>query len=162
MTYRCSCCGEEHDDLPDIAADAPDYYYEIPEDEREARAELTSDTCVIDGEAFFIRAVLEIPIHDYDQALGFGVWVSQKRENFDTYVENPDTAEIGPFFGWLSTALPNFGPDTVDIKTMAHFRGEDLRPLIEVELTDHRLSAAQREGISLDQAWEIVHFYFDE
>jgi hypothetical protein len=82
MSFRCSVCGELHDDLPDLGSDRPDTWWGVPEEERDRRIRLTSDTCIIDDEEFFIRGVIEIPIHDATDSFGFGVWVSQKRENF--------------------------------------------------------------------------------
>lgn len=159
MNYRCSVCDELHEGLPDIAADRPDYWWSIPEAERGKRIELTEDTCIVDGEHFFIRGVLELPIRDSEEVFGFGVWVSQKRENFYKYLENFDTDAIGPFFGWLSNRLSYYQDDTLSLKTMAHFRGQGLRPEIELEPTDHPLAVHQREGLTLEEAWQIVHFY---
>jgi hypothetical protein len=159
MSYHCTVCGELHDDLPDIAADKPDQWWGIPEKERRRRIKLTSDTCVIDAEDYFIRGVIEIPVHDHPRRFGFGVWVSQKRENFRTYVRNPDTAAIGPFFGWLCTRIAFYPQDTLMLKTMAHFREGNLRPRIELEPTDHPLAVDQRQGITLARAWEIAHYY---
>ena len=159
MSYKCSECDEIHDDLPDIAADKPDYWWTVPEDEREARTELTGDTCIIDDEDFFIRGVIQIPIHDYPRDFGFGVWVSQKRENFQTYLDNFDTDKIGPFFGWLSTNIAFYEEGTTLLKTMAHFRGNNQRPAIVLEPSSHPLAIAQHEGITLAQAWDIAHFY---
>jgi hypothetical protein len=162
MSYRCFVCGELHEDLPDIGMDKPDYWWSVPEAERERRVVLVgSDACIIDDEDFFIRGVIEIPIHDYPERFGFGVWVSQKRENFYTYLDNFNSGEIGPFFGWLSTNIKYFAAPTLSLKTMAHFRGENLRPSIELDATEHPLAIAQRDGITLDKAWEIVHFYQD-
>jgi hypothetical protein len=158
MAYHCSTCGKLHDDLPDLGADKPDQWWAVPEEERAKRIKLTSDTCEIDDEHFFIRGVIEIPIDNGD-VFGFGVWISQKRENFFTYLANPDTSEIGPFFGWLCTRIGYYQEDTSLLKTMAHFRGEGLRPIIALEPTAHPLAVDQREGISLDKAWEIVHYY---
>ncbi len=162
MGYQCATCGEVHDDLPDIGADKPDQWWGVAEEERDQRVERTSDTCVIDGESFFIRGVIEIPVHDYPERFGFGVWVSQKRENFEAYVAAFDSASIGPFFGWLCTRLSCYAEDTLHLKTMAHFRGGGLRPLIVLEPTDHPLAADQRGGISLERAWAIVHHYTSE
>jgi hypothetical protein len=105
MSYRCSTCGELHTDLPHVGMDKPDYYWTVPEEERAARTEVTSDTCIIDDQDFFIRGVIEIPVHDYSEVFGFGAWVSLKRENFHRYLENFDSSDIGPFFGWLSTSI---------------------------------------------------------
>lgn len=157
MAYRCSSCGKDHDDLPDIGADKPDPWFDLPEDERAVRAKLTADTCIIDDEHCFIRGVLLLPVHDASRPFGFGVWVSQKRENLRKYVDNPDSADIGPFFGWLSTRIAFYEQDTFLLKTMAHFRGKGLRPAIELEPTAHPLAVDQRDGITLEKAWRIVH-----
>jgi hypothetical protein len=159
MTFHCYKCGEVHDDLPDMGIDYPDYYFGVPEEQRDTRVKLTGDTCIIDDEEFFIRGLIEIPIQNYPRTFGFGVWVSQKRENFHTYLENFDSDQIGPFFGWLSNNISFYPEDTLNLKTMAHFRSEGLRPRIEVEPTNHALAIDQQNGIRLEKAWEIVHFY---
>lgn len=161
MSYRCSTCGEAHEVLPHIGIDYPDHYWEVPEAERGPRVVLTTDTCVIDGGHYFIRGVIEIPVHEYPENFGFGVWVSQKKENFETYLKNFDSNAIGPFFGWLCTNIVYYEERTLLLKTMAHFRGDGQRPSIEVEPTQHPLAIDQRAGISLEKAWEIVHFYMD-
>jgi hypothetical protein len=159
MPYRCTTCGQEHDDLPDLGADKPDIWWSIPEAERPARIKLTTDTCIVDDEHFFIRGVLRIPLTDEPQVFGFGVWVSQKQENFEKYVANFDTSKIGPFFGWLCTSIGYYPEGTLHLKTMAHFQDGNQRPHIVVEPTDHPLAVDQHEGITLAKAWEIVHFY---
>jgi hypothetical protein len=159
MNYHCAVCGEFHDDLPDIGLDRPDHWWSVPEEERARRIELTPDTCIIDGEDFFVRGIIEIPVHLCAENFGFGVWISQKRENFEMYRQNPDSSDIGPFFGWLSTHLACYDESTLLLKTRAHFQGNNQRPLIEVEESEHPLSIDQRNGISLERAWEIVHFY---
>ncbi len=158
MTYRCSTCGKTHDDLPDFGYRWPDRYFDVPEAERSLRIKATPDACSIDDQDFFIRGVILIPIRDQDDHLGIGVWVSQKRENYQTYLDNFDTAEIGPFFGWLSNRIPFYGPNTWALKTMAHFQGSNQRPLIKLEPIDHPLCRDYSEGITLDRAWSIVHF----
>jgi hypothetical protein len=156
MAYRCATCGKLHHDLPDLGADKPDLWWDVPAEERPRRVILTPDTCVID-EHCFIRGVIEIPVHDEAEPFGLGVWASQKKENFQTYLDNFDSAAIGPFFGWLCTNVAYYPGGTHHLKTMAHFRGGGLRPAIEVEPTDHPLAVDQREGITLARAWEIVH-----
>jgi hypothetical protein len=139
--------------------DKPDHWWGVPDAQRDQRVELTSDTCIIDDTDFFIRGIVEIPVLDYPRSFGFGVWVSQKQENFRTYLDNYDSSEIGPFFGWLCNRIAYYEEETLLLKTMAHFRGEGLRPSIELEPTDHQLAVDQRTGISLQKAWDIVHHY---
>src|SRR4030095_6389013 len=76
-----------------------------------------------------------------------------------TYKDDPESNEIGPFFGWLSNRIRCYDEDTYCLKTMAHFRSDGQRPLIEVEPTDHPLANHQRHGISLEGGWELVHHY---
>ena len=157
MNYVCTCCGQTHEGMPDLAFDRPAYANDVPDNERGKRVQLNSDLCVVDDEYYFVRGVIEVPIHGQDEKLGIGAWVSQKFENFNVYSENFDTPEIGPFFGWLSNDFVFGGERTLSLKAMAHFRGQGLRPRIELEPTAHPLAIAQRDGITLDEAWSFVH-----
>ena len=113
----------------------------------------------MEGRDFFVRGVIEIPVHGYEHEFGWGVWVSHKQQNFETYREQSDSAAIGPFFGWLCTKIVYYPETTLELKTMAHYRGGGLRPRIVLEESGHPLYRQQRDGISLSEAWEIVHFY---
>src|SRR5688572_7449886 len=98
-SFICAKCGKEHSELPDIGSDRPaqwtDEFINDPE------SLLTSDLCIIEGRDFFVRGVIEIPVHDYPSPFGFGVWVTHKKENFEIYRENFESdGGIGPFFGW--------------------------------------------------------------
>jgi len=159
--YTCPVCHRQHEDLPHIGSDRPVHFWDVAEEERERRIKLTSDTCEIDEKYFFIRGVIEIPVFDYPQGFGFGVWVSHKEENYRAYLERPDSADIGPFFGWLCTRISYYDRDTELLKTMAHYRGAGLRPSIVLEPCEHPLAIDQQNGISLGKALEIVHFYSD-
>ena len=159
MSYTCSVCGETHEGLPGIGADAPLQYYNVPERERSERIVLTSDTCELDGEHFFIRGVLELPVHDHPENFGFGVWVSLAAENYATYLDNFDSDAVGPFFGWLCTRIDYYAADTLFLKTQVHFRGGGQRPFVELEPTEHELALDQVRGIGLEKAWDIVHRY---
>jgi hypothetical protein len=65
LAFTCSRCGQLHDELPmSFGAAAPAYYYAVPEEQRPARCLLNDDLCIIDGEQFFIRGCLEVPVPD--------------------------------------------------------------------------------------------------
>jgi hypothetical protein len=144
--------------LPDIGWQWPDPYFGVPEPERDERVRSTSDLCVIDEEHFFIRGILLIPVHGQSERFGLGIWVSQSKQSFDTYLESFDSNEIGPFFGWLSNKLPFYSESTWALKTMAHFQGNGERPRIELDPCDHPLYRDIVNGISLEQAWRFVHW----
>ena len=162
MTYQCAECGETHDELPDIGYEWPDTYFGIPENEREARIVGNSDNCAVDDEHFFIRGVLLIPVHGQDEQFGLGLWISQSRESFDSYLENNDTDQIGPFFGWLSNSVPFYEQDTWALKAKTHFQGNGQRPLIELAPCDHQIYKDVTNGISLEKAWSYVHWRSDD
>jgi hypothetical protein len=133
----------------------------VPKGERESRTFLTSDTCVIDDEAFFVRGCLELPVVGYDDILSFGVWVSLSRENFNKFEKLfgvPHRSCEGPFFGWLSVPLPTY-PDTMNLKTHVNLRDDGIRPLIELEPTNHPLAVEQRDGVGTARIQELfTHF----
>ena len=159
QSFICSVCGKKHSDLPlSYGADAPYYYDVIAVAEREQRAELTSDQCVIDGEHFFVRGCVEIPIIDSGGVFVWGVWVSLSENNFcraqDLWL-SPKRVNEPPYFGWLSTMLPCY-PETLSLKTHVHTRAVGERPFIEIEPSEHPLSLEQRNGITMFRVREIA------
>jgi len=157
MPYFCHICGQTHTELPHIGSAAP--FHWADEFAKDPNSLLTEDLCIIKGQDFFIHGVIEIPVHDYEYAFGWGVWVSHKKENFEIYRQHFDTADIGPFFGWLCTKIDYYSEPTLNLKTMAHYQGGGLRPRIIMEDSPHPLYRQQRDGISLSEAWKIVHYY---
>jgi hypothetical protein len=76
----CACCDGVHEGFPAIGFEAPDFWWD---DMADAEGhELTSDTCVIPGVGFFVRAVLRIPVLDAVDDFEWGVWVSQSEASF--------------------------------------------------------------------------------
>ena len=63
------------------------------------------------------------------------------------------------YFGWLSNSLPDY-PETLSLKTSVHTRDLGLRPLIELEPTDHPLAVEQREGITMARVRQIAERNF--
>ena len=159
--FKCSRCNEWHEGMPSFGADAPLYYYDIPEAERAERCELTSDTCIVDGEHFFVRGCIEIPVHGENEPFVWGVWVSLSENNFEEFTSLfgvPVRDDHGPYFGWLSAYLKTY-PDTENLKTHVHLRNDGVRPSIELEPTDHPLAVEQREGISVERVAEVYSAY---
>jgi len=159
--FKCTCCNVWHEGMPSFAANAPLYFYGIPEDEREHRCVLQSDTCVIDDTLFFVRGCIEIPVDRASEPFVWGVWVSLSAQSFEDFVacfDTPQRAHIGPFFGWLSAELPLY-PSTENLKTRVHLRDDGARPYIELEPTDHPLAIEQRNGITADRVAQIYAYY---
>ena len=163
--YTCRLCGEHHEGLPlSYGAPAPASWLLIPETERRKRAKLSSDLCEIDRELFFILGNIEIPIIDTGQLFSWSVWVSLSADN---YVRARKLWKVKgresepPYFGWLNTLLPTY-PVTLNLKTQVHTRSIGLRPLVELEPTDHPLAVEQRQGISWERVQEIAEVVLHE
>ena len=63
--FTCRTCGERHLGLgPPLSwsADAPYHWYDVPEGERGARVQLSSDQCIVDDKFYFGRGCLDIPV----------------------------------------------------------------------------------------------------
>ncbi len=161
--WKCPSCEEEHVGLFDLACDWPRPWRGDVEKQPNSevlvrRHVLTEDFCILDGESFFVRGVLLLPILGSKNArLGFGVWSSLSKTNFDLYCDafdSPDRGNLGPWFGWFANRLDGY-PDTLSLKCNVHPQSDRQRPVIELEPTDHPLAVEQREGISFDRVLEI-------
>jgi hypothetical protein len=158
-TWTCSCCRRQFHELPiNWSAGAPALYDGLPEAERQSRAELSTDFCIIDGNAFFIRGQIEIPLVGCSEIFTWVVWASlssASMERVRRVWDRPDRQAEGPLFGWLSSALPLY-PSTLNLKTHVHLRALPSTPSVELELTDHPLAVEQRQGMTLERAIHIA------
>lgn len=160
--YKCVCCNEFQRGTPAYGYDMPIFYFDVPEDEREARIYLDADTCAIDNKLFFVKGILDIPIHGASEPLTWGVWVSQSVEEFHLYRETMGTDRIGQIsFGWLAITMPGYNDldergNTVQLKCDVKGQAAGQRPVIQVQECDHPLYRDQYDGISWDRAVELV------
>ena len=161
--WTCSGCGGEHSGLFDLTCSAPDQWKTAEGDSATSEStntdnKLSDDLCMIDGEHFFVRCVLDLPIVGVPEGrFGFGVWSTLSRKNFASYVQTFESdlqGHLGPWFGWLSNRLHGY-PDTLNLKCQVHPRDGRVRPWIELEPTDHPLAVEQRQGITFDRILEL-------
>jgi hypothetical protein len=162
VTLVCACCGTDIGDAPrGWTRPAPDYW---GSEHAGQESFLDEELCFIDApnlgeQHFFIRGNIEIPVHGEGQEpLVYTVWASLSPVNFRRAVErwsDADRADDEPFFGWLSTSLPGY-PETLSLRTMVHTRVPGLRPLIELEPTEHPLAVEQRDGVPLHRVGEVA------
>ncbi len=155
--YTCHTCGKEHVGFPDLAFSAPRHYYDVRKEDRASQAVLTTDTCVIRNEWFFVRGILPIPVHGLDDGFRYGVWVSLSRQRFDRYQElfNESEPNEPPYFGWLANRLRTY-PDTELLKTSMYLQPYPGRPVISFHPAEHPLVVEQRDGISQERLQEIL------
>ena len=160
-TFRCRDCDQEHPGPPmAFASPAPDFW--LPEFADDPESFLEEELCVIQRKAYFVRALIEIPVHDAPDSFSWNVWVSLSRDSMRMMTDHWETPgrEADPsYFGWLSTELLPYAPTTVNLKTRVHTRPLGERPVVELEPTGHPLAVEQREGITLTRVQEFAEAY---
>jgi hypothetical protein len=171
LRWKCGSCEKWHSGpCLDFGYDSPIYWTEDHAKLRarsitwskilgkEPRTFLDDDYCAIEGEHFFVRGLIQLPILGSDKHFCWGVWGSLKRENFGKLRErDAETNPIGlpPMFSWLSNSIPEYS-ETLNLKMYAHVRGPGLRPLFELESADHPLTREYHDGISPERVREIM------
>ena len=161
--WTCPCCGLRHGGLFDLACSNPTPWQGSEEHWPNSQVLtsaniLTEDFCDLDGEHFFVRCVLQLPIAGKPETFfGYGAWATLSRVNFNLYLNTFDSGEqdgLGPWFGWFSNRLKGY-PDTLNLKCHVQPRSGRQRPFIELEPTQHPLTIEQRDGITFDRLLEI-------
>lgn len=149
--WRCSCCGDLHDTIPNsFGIDEPVYWGDRSKSSPPSGCWIDPDYCVIDDTDYFIRAVLEIPIHDSDERFVLGAWTTLSAANFERerqLVSDPTRVDEPVYFGWFANRLWQY-PDTLNLKCNLITRAPGLRPAIQLQPTEHPLSLEQQNGIS--------------
>jgi hypothetical protein len=163
--FHCTSCGQLHDGPPfSYGAPAPAYWrHEMASDPGSG---LADEQCVINGEHFFIRARIVLPVtrlalpdQHADDTFEWGVWVSLSEHNYDRACQlwnDPKRVDEPPYFGWLATEVPCYQPSTLNLKTRMHSQPVGTRPVLELEPTDHPLAVEQRMGITLARVQAIA------
>jgi hypothetical protein len=158
--FKCATCGNVHHGIPhSFAADFPDMYANMKREERDARAVIGSDQCIVDEECFFIRGCLEIPVLGSVEPFLWGLWASVRQEVFDEISaswEEPGRERIrGPFKGRLANCLSIYA-ETLNLKVKILIMPVGTRPPSEVEELEHLLAVEQRSGITEQRAQELA------
>lgn len=156
--FTCACCGDRHPELPmNYTAGSPAVW--DPSFDGADDCLLSSDQCVVRGQHYFVKGLIEIPVLGGDEVFSWGVWVSLSRENFSRAADlwdTPGRESEPPYFGWLTTELPVYPATTLNLKTYVHTRPVGERPHVELEPTDHPLAVEQRTGITPERVREIA------
>jgi|SRR5579862_1312315 len=167
LRWKCGSCEEWHSGpCLDFGYSSPYYWknnndqvdYSTSPNEGLAKTFLTTDFCAIDGEYFFVRGLIELPIVGTGEHLRWGVWGSLSRQNFETLFrmdDDPKRVELPPMFSWLSSHVAEY-PETLSLKMYAHIQKPGSRPHFELEETDHPLSQEYHHGITVGRVKEIM------
>jgi hypothetical protein len=164
--WTCGTCEQVHTGMFDLACRAPDPWSgdETYEPNSAIKLDgdfLSEDFCILGGEHFLVRCVLEIPVHGIAQKFSFGVWGSLSREHFEQYLEAFDSGDcggMGPWWCWLCNTLKPHALERPLGCWMYPQLGRQ-RPVLKVDQADHPLAVAQVEGISPGELLDIYRLY---
>lgn len=165
ITYRCSQCGQFHDDWPALGFISPTHYNELEADKQNSQASLDTDFCVINDEDDtdrFIRVSLHQKVVDHHLPLDYGLWVSLSEKSFEDYRDNyHNENHITVYFGWLCNNIPPY-ESTLSIPVDVHTKpGNDRPQIIPHYDHDHPFVRDYHEGINREEAERRIHEMMD-
>jgi hypothetical protein len=159
MGFTCSVCGGYHEErLLDIRITLPAPIFELAEEERELRAQVSDDMCSLDDSRFFLRGLLEIPIPELGSRFAYGAWVELQHADWLRAVElwdDPAGIDEPPFSGYLTDELVPY-EDTRGLPALLQLEEVDRVPSIQVLDRTHPLGREQRDGISAERSDELA------
>jgi hypothetical protein len=157
--FRCRICGKWHDELLfDLVFDEPMQVAELDEATRARQVTVLDDFRILrrdDATHYFILGMIELPIIGTTEQLRYVAWATLSATSFEAATNaSRERTAAGPFFGWLSSSIPDY-PPTAALPTHVHVRAGS-RARIELEASEHPLSVDQRKGITLERVQQIV------
>jgi hypothetical protein len=171
LRWKCGSCEEWHSGpVLDISFTKP-YYWEAGWDEGSiwvasddeaprtlSSTFLTEDYCAIDGEFFFVRGLIHLPILGAAETFRWGVWGALSRANFEKLLRmenDPERTDLDPMFSWLSTCISGY-PDTLSLRMYAHIQEPGTVPYFRLERCDRPLAQEYHHGITPERVREIT------
>jgi hypothetical protein len=128
-------------------------------EERDVRANIGSDQCMVDQEWFFIRGCLEIPVLDSNEPFLCGLWATVHERAYDEISESWQEAGRekirGPYKGRLANSLSVYA-GTLNLKVTILVQPVGTRPSFLIDEREHPLAVEQQTGISKARASELV------
>lgn len=159
-SWACRVCGKKHKTIElSFAAHFPDMYAGLKRAERDVRAVISSDQCVVDEKYFFIRGCLEVPVIGQSEPFLWGLWAMVREHVFDEIEECWELEGReklhGPFKARLANSLSVY-PETFNLKVKVILQPMGARPLFVCQEDHHPLTLEQRDGISQERAIELA------
>jgi hypothetical protein len=165
IKYKCSCCGEDHEEWPALSYISPASYNALSDSDKKELGDLSNDFCTIrhpEQTHRFIRCTLTQKVTDHCEDLEYGLWVSLSEKSFQDYRDNynNENHETG-YFGWLSNNLPDYNFDK-SIPTNVFTRTGNQRPeIVPHNEFDHPFVYDYYNGITKAEAERRIKAMMD-
>lgn len=112
LKFKCSCCGETHEEWPALTFISPDNYHYLSEEDKKSIGYIDSDFCTIshsDQIDRFVRCTLIQKVNDHCEDLDYGLWVSLSEKSYFDYEKNfKQDSEEKTYFGWLCNDIIDY------------------------------------------------------
>ncbi|MBX7225487.1 MAG: DUF2199 domain-containing protein [Chitinophagales bacterium] len=155
-SFKCSKCGEVHDQLPALAFLTPDYYGYLNDEDKKNIAEISDDFCVIkhpEQTDRFIRTTMTLQIIDACEDLDYGIWVSVSEKTFDEYkTDFKNNIEGKTYFGRICNEIPEYRESTLGLHVNVVTKSNGIRPEIIPHESGHELIKDWEKGITISEA----------
>ncbi|KAF2508465.1 DUF2199 domain-containing protein [Flavobacterium zhairuonense] len=163
--FKCSQCGEIHEDWPALTFISPTPFHNLSDNEKKTIGNLSSDFCTIEYEDQtnrFIRVVLNQKVNDHPESLQYGFWVSLSEKSYDDYYNNFENENHETkYFGWLSNYLVDYDNSESIPTTVITKKGNDRPEIIPHDDFDHQFVRDYYNGISKEEAERRIHNMMD-
>jgi hypothetical protein len=149
---RCAVCGQDHpDDDIELTYVQPDAVVGLSAAQREVRVQENPDLVVLDGNRFFVRAVLPIPVRGRRRGYNIGVWAELDEAAFHRVLqrwEDADQVTEPAMPAKLANAIRSQSK-TLGLDVALRLTGPATRPSVHVVSELHPLHAEQTTGVSV-------------
>jgi hypothetical protein len=154
--FKCSTCGESHDEIPALGFKTPFHYDILNDKEKVEIAEIDDDFCIIkhsDQTDRFIRTTLRMQINDVCEDLDYGIWVSLSEKSFNDYKAG-FKANIGGkiYLGTICNEISDYNKSTIGLHVNVNTKSGGIRPEIIPHNAEHKLISDWEKGILIQDA----------
>ena len=139
----------------------PDAVILLNDEERKELVKENDDLCVISRERYFFRAVLPLPVKNWEIPYQIGIWVEVNEKDYRRVVdrwEDPDQDQEPLFDATIANDIPSFDP-TCGLQVKLQLTGPTSRPSIVISPSTHPLHQEQCQGITAHRAAEYSEYF---
>lgn len=158
----CSDCGQEHPlQSLELTFLRPDVVAELEGTDRESRVQENDDICILDGERFFVRALLPLPVLEKAQPYNVCLWVELSQRDFERLYQlwdALDQADTPAFDAHIANDIP-IHSSVRGLAACLSLTGPTTRPVVTLRALEHPLAGEQARGITLHRAAEYSSLF---
>lgn len=137
----------------------PDDIFALSEQDKKERTKGSTDLYVLDGNRFFVRGLLPLPIESQNDYC-LGAWAEVSEEDFDRIEELWDV-DVRANEPSIKACISNSMPYTLSngpIELEVHLQDSKSRPFFYVTTHDCTLHEEQSKGITAHRAYEYTSY----